>query len=82
LFVIRHLQRDLLQKQLYETGIGTLIHYPIPPHRQEAYENAGFGRDSLPVASALADQVLSLPMGPHLAQEQVEQVIAAVKRVI
>ena len=79
LFVIRHPQRDRLQQRLTESGIGSLIHYPIPPHRQAAYADAGFSADRFPLATALADHVLSLPMGPHLSSEQVEQVIAAVK---
>ena len=79
LFVIRHPHRDRLQQRLTEAGIGTLIHYPIPPHRQAAYADSRFSADNFPLATALADQVLSLPMGPHLSSEQVEQVIAAVK---
>ncbi|MCP5230591.1 MAG: DegT/DnrJ/EryC1/StrS family aminotransferase, partial [Zoogloeaceae bacterium] len=79
LFVIRHPQRDRLQARLTEAGIGTLIHYPIPPHRQAAYLDAGFSADEFPLASMLADQVLSLPMGPHLGEAQVELAIEAVK---
>ena len=79
LFVIRHPQRDRLQARLTESGIGTLIHYPIPPHRQAAYSDAGIAADEFPLASLLADQVLSLPMGPHLAEAQIELVTEAVK---
>ena len=73
LYVVRHTNRDSLQTELAEQGIGTLIHYPIPPHRQQAYGDQSFG--SLPVAERMADQVLSLPLGPHLRPEQHERVI-------
>ncbi len=79
LFVIRHPQRDLLQQKLTAAGIGTLIHYPIPPHRQQAYARAGFATDNFPIASRIADTVLSLPMGPHLAQDDVAGVTEAIK---
>jgi len=64
LFVIRHPQRDLLQKYLLEQGIQTIIHYPIPPHLSGAY-NSFKGRD-LPLAARLGNEVLSLPIGPHI----------------
>ena len=79
LFVVRHPRRDALQLRLGEAGIGTLIHYPIPPHRQPAYADAGFGGDALPLASRLADEVLSLPLGPQLAEAQAARVIDAVR---
>ena len=50
LFVIRHPARDALQRHLTEAGIGTLIHYPIPPHKQQAYENLRYGGDEFPIA--------------------------------
>ena len=79
LFVIRHPQRDALQQKLTEAGIGTLIHYPVPPHRSGAY--AGLRPPSsilwnLPLAESIAATVLSLPIGPHLTDEQVRIVIA------
>lgn len=77
LFVIRHPQRDMLQSRLAEAGIGTLIHYPIPPHRQDAYVGLGHVAEDFPIASRLAKEVLSLPIGPHLAPESVEQVTAS-----
>ena len=84
LFVVRHPRRDELQKRLAESGVGSLIHYPIPPHRQAAYADAGFTPGDFPLASAQAEQVLSLPMGPHLsradASEVVQRVIEAVAK--
>jgi dTDP-4-amino-4,6-dideoxygalactose transaminase len=76
LYVVRHPQRDALQKALSDAGIGTLIHYPIPPYRQQAYAELGFAGDDLPIASRMANEVLSLPMGPHLGFEEQARVIA------
>ena len=78
LFVVRSTNRDKLQKRLAEAGVGTLIHYPIPPHLQGAYANLGLAPGALPLARELAGEVLSLPMGPHLSQADVDGVIAAV----
>ena len=77
LFVVQYPHRDLLQKRLSEKDVGTLIHYPIPPHMQQAYRHRAFGMNSLPLAKRMADEVLSLPMGPHLSTTQAKQVIAA-----
>jgi len=85
LFVIRHPKRDLLQQKLTDAGIGTLIHYPVPPHLSGAYA-ADFshvgnsGRRSFPLAEEFARTVLSLPMGPQLLPEQVEYVVEVVMR--
>jgi dTDP-4-amino-4,6-dideoxygalactose transaminase len=76
LFVIRHPKRDALQQRLTEAGIGTLIHYPVPPHRAGAYSKTGFMPGTLPIAEQLASTVLSLPIGPHLSEEQSHGVIA------
>jgi dTDP-4-amino-4,6-dideoxygalactose transaminase len=69
LFVVQHPNRDHLQIQLTEAGIGTMIHYPIPPHRQLAYADMGIPHGSLPNAESLAQKVISLPIGPQLAFE-------------
>lgn len=82
LFVVRHPQRDALQQRLTAAGVGTLIHYPIPPHRQAAYAEAGFSADAFPIASGMADEVLSLPMGPHLGLEDAARAIGVVRSVI
>lgn len=76
LFVIRTAQRDALQKWLLEDGIHTLVHYPIAPHLQGAYQNTGIARaGELPISEALHKEVLSLPIGAHLTVEQQRQVI-------
>lgn len=79
LFVVRHPQRDALQQRLSEAGVGTLIHYPIPPHMQAAYAAAGFAPNAFPIASRMANEVLSLPMGPHIPMDDVARVIEAVQ---
>ncbi len=77
LFVVQHPGRDALQQALADKGVGSLIHYPITPHLQQAYSKSGWGTGAFPLAERMADQVLSLPMGPHLQADQVEAVIAA-----
>jgi dTDP-3-amino-3,4,6-trideoxy-alpha-D-glucose transaminase len=74
-FVVRSPKRDLLSEHLRREGIETLIHYPAPPHLQGAYEE--FADLPLPIAERLSNEVLSLPMGPHLTQSQVDIVTAA-----
>ena len=77
LYVVQSTGRDALQKSLDEAGIGTHIHYPIPPHLQQAYAKSGFVKGQLPIAERLAKQVLSLPVGPQLDDTSVAAVIAA-----
>jgi dTDP-3-amino-3,4,6-trideoxy-alpha-D-glucose transaminase len=79
LFVVRAPRRDALQQHLAAHGIGTLIHYPIPPHLSAAYRDAGWQRGDFPLAEKLAREVLSLPIGPHLTADQIDYVCAAVQ---
>ncbi|MBS3911132.1 MAG: DegT/DnrJ/EryC1/StrS family aminotransferase [Hydrogenophaga sp.] len=78
LYVVRTPQRDALQARLTEAGVGSLIHYPIPPHLQQAYAGQGYQPGAFPIAEAMANEVLSLPMGPHLGAEQQAKAIDAV----
>ncbi len=80
LYIIRTDKRDELQKHLSENGIGTLIHYPVPPHLQEAYSHLGFKRGDFPIAEKIADTCLSLPMWPGMKQTEIEQVKETMKR--
>ena len=80
LYVVRHPQRDALQRELQALGVQTLIHYPIPPHRQQAYAELGLAAGSFPLAAAMAASVLSLPLGPHLSSDEQAAVIDAVGR--
>jgi len=80
LFVVRTPRRAALQDRLARAGIASLVHYPIPPHLQAAYAEAGFRRGAFPIAERIADEVLSLPIGPHLADAQLDEVVAALQR--
>lgn len=75
LYVIRSSERDALQERLSAAGIGTLIHYPIPPHRQEAFP--GQVSSELPLAESIAAEILSLPIGAHLSDTHAEAAVAA-----
>jgi dTDP-4-amino-4,6-dideoxygalactose transaminase len=79
LFVVRNTQRDQLQKKMSEVGISTMIHYPIPPHLQAAYAEMGLKEGVLPIAEAIHREVLSLPIGPHMPNVQVKQVVNSLK---
>ncbi len=74
LYVVRSSARDRLQKRLTDAGVGTLIHYPIPPHMQAAYAGQGIAAEALPIARQLADEVVSLPIGPQLGKADAELV--------
>jgi len=76
LYVVRTSDRDALQDRMTEAGIGTLIHYPIPPHMQQAYAGQRIAPEALPTARQLADDVLSLPMGPNLLMTEVNSIIS------
>ncbi len=79
LYVVRTPDRDNVAEALMERGIGTLVHYPIPPHLQSCYRELGFKRGAFPVTEAMADEILSLPMGPHLSAPDLAEVITCVK---
>lgn len=79
LYVVRCAKRDKLQAFLKEKGIGTLIHYPIPPHLQEAYQNLGFQNGDFPIAEELAQTCLSLPIWPGMTRSQLDFVVQQVR---
>jgi dTDP-4-amino-4,6-dideoxygalactose transaminase len=79
IYAVQHPKRNEIQKSLQAAGIGTLIHYPIPPHMQEAYRGEGYTAGRFPIAENLANRVLSLPIGPQLDAASVTAVIAALK---
>jgi dTDP-4-amino-4,6-dideoxygalactose transaminase len=74
LFVVRLARRNALHQVLSDAGVGTMIHYPVPPHLSEAFSVLGWKMGDYPVAEALADTVLSLPIGPHLDLADAERV--------
>ena len=79
LYVVRTPERDQLQAALRAEGIETLIHYPHPPHRQQAYADTPLAHRSFPVSEQLHREVLSLPIGPHTTREQQSMVVRAVQ---
>ncbi|SDF25162.1 dTDP-4-amino-4,6-dideoxygalactose transaminase [Blastococcus aurantiacus] len=79
LYVVRSPHRDRLREHLAAYGVETLVHYPVPPHRQGAFAGTGLADAHLPMADRLAREVLSLPMGPTLRREEQGAVIDAVR---
>lgn len=77
LYVLRHPERDAFRARLEAAGVGTLIHYPTPPHLQKAYAGT-FPQNAFPLSKQLADEVVSLPMSPVLTDAEVEYVIEQV----
>ncbi len=73
--------RDDVQRQLQDAGIGSAVHYPIPIHHQPIMRQMGYGEGSFPVAEAAAGHVLSLPVHPSLGPEDVEYIAAALNRI-
>ena len=82
LYVVSSQERDALQQALAAAGVGTLIHYPIPPHLQQAYADCGIPRGALPISERVHREVLSLPMSPQMTLDQADIVVAAVRRVV
>lgn len=81
-FVIRTDRREELMAYLAEQGIGTMVHYPIPPHLSEAYAYLGFQKGDFPIAEQYADSVLSLPMYNGMTEEEQTAVIEALNRFV
>ncbi len=79
LYVIRCQDRDQLQAYLSQHGIGTLIHYPLPPHLQDAYQDLGYQPGDFPIAEQIAQTVLSLPMYPGLNERKIDYVCETIR---
>ncbi|XRO75841.1 DegT/DnrJ/EryC1/StrS family aminotransferase [Methanocaldococcus sp. 28A] len=79
LYIIRHKERDKLQKYLSENGIQTQIHYPIPVHKQKAYVDLGINVQ-LPITEKISNEILSLPMHPWLKEEEVKYICETIKK--
>lgn len=79
LFVVRSREREKLQSYLKSSGVNTLVHYPVPPHLQQAYVEMGLAEGAYPITEAIHREVLSLPMGPHLSSEDAERVAEIVR---
>lgn len=80
LFVVRCENREALQQHLATKGIQTLIHYPIPPHKQQAYSN--YSEMELPLTELIHSQVLSIPLDPTMSDEAIKQVIIAMNEFV
>lgn len=78
-YVVRAGNRDELQAHLAAEGIETLVHYPIPPHRQNAYRGSQLATWDLPISERLSKEVLSLPIGPHLSADAAQKVVGALR---
>ncbi|OYZ76251.1 MULTISPECIES: DegT/DnrJ/EryC1/StrS family aminotransferase [unclassified Polaromonas] len=74
LYVVRHPDRDLLVQRLNEAGVGTMIHYPIPPHFQQAYAEMSLNFRSFRITEKLAGEIFSLPIGPQMIDGAVETI--------
>jgi dTDP-4-amino-4,6-dideoxygalactose transaminase len=80
LYCVRHPMRDALRDKLTAAGVETLVHYPIPPHLQAAYDSLGYVKGAFPVAENMANTLLSLPIGPAMTEAQVSWVIESVQQ--
>jgi dTDP-4-amino-4,6-dideoxygalactose transaminase len=82
LFVVRHRHRDELQRYLAQAGIGSHIHYPVPPHRSDAYRDCIWQGKGLRRTEVLAREVLSLPMSPHLSDSVTDTIAEILHRFV
>jgi dTDP-4-amino-4,6-dideoxygalactose transaminase len=78
-FAVRVPNREQVMENMKNKGVSVLIHYPIPLHLQEAYSELGYKKGDFPVAEQVANDVMSLPMFPHITKEQIETVVTALK---
>ncbi len=81
-FAIRTKNRDKVCQEMQKKGVDVLIHYPIPLHLQEAYSDLGHKKGDFPVSEKIAQEILSLPMYPHLKKEQIEYVCENLKEIV
>lgn len=79
LYVVRHAERDALQRHLSDCGVETLIHYPVPPHLSGAFQSEGWKKGQFPIAERIADTVLSIPLYPGMTDDVVSHVVESIK---
>jgi dTDP-4-amino-4,6-dideoxygalactose transaminase len=82
IYALRHKNRDHLVKLLESEGVGTMIHYPVPPHAQKAYSALNVKNDSLPIANEIHETIFSLPISPVMTDSEVNFVISKVLNLI
>lgn len=80
LYVVRCAKRDELQQYLQAAGIGTVIHYPIPPHLQGAYAELDMATGSLPISEKIHSEIISLPLDPYLSSDDAHRVLEVVRQ--
>jgi dTDP-4-amino-4,6-dideoxygalactose transaminase len=78
LYVVRTSDREKLQQELTEKGVQTMIHYPVPPHLQNAYKNLGYKEGDFPIAEEIAKTCLSLPVWPGMKQNEIAQIAESI----
>lgn len=81
-YAVRVRNRDKVAEKMKEKGISVLIHYPIPLHLQQAYKELKYKKGDFPVAEKVSNDILSLPMYPHMRQEQIEYVCDTLKGLV
>jgi dTDP-4-amino-4,6-dideoxygalactose transaminase len=79
-FVIKSESRNKLMEHLKNSGIETIIHYPVPPHMQEAFTSLGFGKGDFPIAEKLSETMLSLPIYPGMTEEMIEYITNIIRK--
>jgi dTDP-4-amino-4,6-dideoxygalactose transaminase len=79
IFPVLSPERDRLQGYLREKGVGTLIHYPVPPHLAKAYQEFGFSKGDFPISESIATSELSLPIGPHMDMDDAGYVVHTIR---
>jgi dTDP-4-amino-4,6-dideoxygalactose transaminase len=79
LYIVRTKKRNELQEHLTKNNIGTLIHYPVPPHMQEAYKEMNMKKGDFPLAEEIAETCLSLPIYPGLTSAEIEIICKSIK---
>jgi dTDP-4-amino-4,6-dideoxygalactose transaminase len=80
IFTIEVNNRNYLKKKLAESGIQTLIHYPVPIHLQECYKHLGYKKGDFPYAEAVANKILSIPMYPELSKKEIIHIITTINK--
>ncbi len=81
-YSIRHKNRDLIQDELKKAGIPTAVHYPMPLHLQECFKYLGYGPGDFPVAEAVSEEIMSLPMNPFLTRPELEYISKALRQAL
>jgi len=82
IYAVRVKNRDRVIRELTKNGIGALIHYPIPLHLQKVYKPLGYKKGDFPIAEKVAQEIISLPMHPHLKNSQIKFIVEIIKNIV